>query len=155
MVHYAKEIVMAGNKQYDAGAGKAGSHHPDTRGPDSLSGRSDPADPDTGQRQQADNGGSNAGHYTGAGGAKSEREGGIVSAPPESNVGPAGAPQSDRGAHAHAAGMTAAAAGGKPGTSAAGEGEGQGQSVDASVTGTGVDELAKQTPDRPGGADSR
>jgi hypothetical protein len=165
MVHYAKEIVMAGNKQYDAGAGKTGSNHPDTRGPDSLSGRSDPADPDTGQRQQADNGGSNAGHYTGAAGAKSEREGGIVSAPPESNVGPAGAPQSDRGAHASASGttasgttasgMTAAAAGGKPGTSAAGEGDGQGQSVDASVTGTSVDELAKQTPDRPGGADSR
>ena len=150
---------MAGNKQYDGGAGKAGSHHPDTRGPDSLSGRSDPADPDTGQRQQADNGGSNAGHYTGAAGANSEREGGIVSAPPESNVGPAGAPQSDRGAHAHASGMTAsgrtAAADGKPGTAAAGKGDGQGQSVDASATGTGVDELAKQTPDRPGGADSR
>lgn len=150
---------MAGNKQYDAGADNAGTRNPDTRGPDSLSGRSDPADPDTGQRQQGENGGSNAGHYTGAAGAagaKSEREGGIVSAPPESNVGPAGAPQSDRGAHASASGgMTAAAAGGKPGTSAAGDEERQGQSVDASVTGTGVDELAKQTPDRPGGADSR
>ena len=142
---------MAGNKQYDAGGGNAGTHQPDTRGPDSLSGRSDPADPDTGQRQQGEHGGSNAGHYTGAGREKGERDGGIVSAPPESNVGPAGAPQSDRGAHA-ASGMTAAAAGGRPGTSAAGEGEG---SVDASVSGTGVDELAKQTPDRPGGADSR
>lgn len=150
---------MAGNKQVDAGGGNAGTHQPDTRGPDSLSGRSDPADPDTGQRQQADNGGSNAGHYTGAGGEKGERDGGIVSAPPESNVGPAGAPQSDRGAHAASAttgsGMTAAAGGGKPGTSAAAEGERQGQSVDASVSGTSVDELAKQTPDRPGGADSR
>jgi hypothetical protein len=156
MVHHAKEIVMAGNKQYDAGAGNAGTHHPDTRGPDSLSGRSDPADPDTGQRQQGENGGSNAGHYTGAARAKSERERGIVSARPESNVGPAGAPQSDRGAHAAASGgMTAAAAGGKPGTSAAGDGARQGPSVDASVTGTGVDELAKQTPDKPGGADSR
>ena len=148
---------MAGNKQFDAGGGNAGTHQPDTRGPDSLSGRSDPADPDTGQRQQADNGGSNAGHYTGSGGEKGERDGGIVSAPPESNVGPAGAPQSDRGAHSAsgmtASGMTAAAAGGKPGTSAAGEGKGK--SVDASVSGTGVDELAKQTPDRPGGADSR
>ena len=143
---------MAGNKQFDAGGSKTGTHQPDTRGPDSLSGRSDPADPDTGQRQQADNGGSNAGHYTGTG-ERGERAGGIVSAPPESNVGPAGAPQSDRGAHAASSGMTAAAAGGKPGTAAAGER--QGQSVDASVTGTGADELAKQSPDRPGGADSR
>jgi hypothetical protein len=156
MVHHAKEIVMAGNKQYDGGAGNAGTRHPDTRGPDSLAGRSDPADPDTGQRQQGENGGSNAGHYTGAAGAKSERAGGIVSAPPESNVGPAGAPQSDRGAHAAASGgMTAAAAGGRPGTSAANAKERQGQSVDASVTGTSVDELAQQTPDKPGGADSR
>lgn len=145
---------MAGNKQYDAGAGKAGSHHPDTRGPDSLSGRSDPADPDTGQRQQGDNGSSNAGHYTGAAGDKGERPGGIVSAPPQSNVGPAGAPQSDRGAHAAASGKTAAAAGGQPGTSAGDDGR-AGPSVDASVTGTGVDALAEQTPDRPGGADSR
>jgi hypothetical protein len=159
MVHHAKEMVMAGNKQYDAGAGNAGTHRPDTRGPDSLSGRSDPADPDTGQRQQGENGGSNAGHYTGtaaAAGATGEREGGIVSAPPESNVGPAGAPQSDRGAKAATSGgMTAAAAGGKPGTAAAGDKARQGQSVDASVTGTGVDELAQQTPDKPGGADSR
>lgn len=147
---------MAGNKEDNAGAGEAGIDHAGTRGPDSLSGRSDPADPDTGQRQQGDNGGSNAGHYTGAAGAKSEREAGILSAPPESNVGPAGAPQSDRGAKANAsAGMTAAAGGGKPGSSAAGDQERQGQSVDSGVTGTGVDELAQQTPDQPGGADSR
>lgn len=146
---------MAGNKQFDAGGSKTGTHQPDTRGPDSLSGRSDPADPDTGQRQQGDHGGSNAGHYTSAAGEKGERAGGIVSAPPESNVGPAGAPQSDRGAHAAASGKTAAAAGGKPGSSSAGERDGQRQSVDASVTGTSSDELAKQTPDRPGGADSR
>jgi hypothetical protein len=148
---------MAGNKQYDAGTGNTGNDKADTRGPDSLSGRSDPANPDTGQRQQGENGGSNAGHYTGAPGRMGDREGGIVSAPPESNVGPAGAPQSDRGsANASKQGaMTAAAGGGRPGTSAAAEGEGQEQSVDASVTGTSVDELAKQTPDKPGGADSR
>lgn len=82
---------MAGNKQYDIGANNNGTHNPGTRGPDSLSGRSDPADPDTGQRQQ------DAGHYTGVSGAEGERAGGFVKAPPESNVGPAGAPQSSRG----------------------------------------------------------
>lgn len=142
---------MVGNREDDIGANNNGTHSPGTRGPDSLSGRSDPADPDTGQRQQ------DAGHYTGAPGGHSEREGGIVSAPPESNVGPAGAPQSSRGsAEAGASGeVSAAAAGGKPGTSAAGGEGGQGKSVDASVTGTGVDELAKQSPDQPGAADSR
>lgn len=59
------------------------------KGPDSLSGRSDPADADTGQTQQ------DSGHYTG--GAEAARDGGIVKAPPESNVGPAGAPQSSHG----------------------------------------------------------
>jgi hypothetical protein len=147
---------MAGNKQVDAGAGNAGNDTADTRGPDSLSGRSDPANPDTGQRQQGEDGGSNAGHYTGAAGEQGERDGGIVSAPPESNVGPAGAPQSDRGAHAAAQDrMTAAAGGGRPGTSGADDTQGQGQSVDAGVSGTTVDELAKQSPDKPGGADSR
>ena len=142
---------MVGNKQFDVGANNNGTHNPGTRGPDSLSGRSDPADPDTGQRQQ------DAGHYTGAPGAENKREGGIVSAPPESNVGPAGAPQSSRGS-AGAGGsreMSAAAAGGKPGTSAAGGEADQGGSVDAGVTGTSVDELAAQSPDKPGGADSR
>ena len=81
---------MVGHKQHDIGANNNGTHNPGTRGPDSLSGRSDPADPDTGQRQQ------DAGHYT-ASGAQGERAGGIVKAPPESNVGPAGAPQSSRG----------------------------------------------------------
>lgn len=146
---------MAGNKQYDIGANNNGTHSPGTRGPDSLSGRSDPADPDSGQRQQ------DAGHYTGAAGTQGtpgDRDGGFVSAPPESNVGPAGAPQSDRGAAnaanaAKSGGMSAAAAGGKPGTSDSGDS--QGRSVDAAVSGTGVDELAKQTPDKPGGADSR
>ena len=136
---------MAGNKQYDAGTNRAGV---DTRGPDSLSGRSDPANADTGQRQQ------DAGHYTGVSQQKGERDGGIVSAPPESNVGPAGAAQSDRSANAAAQQrMTAAAAGGRPGTSDTGSDAHQ--SVDASVTGTSTDELAKQTPDKPGGADSR
>lgn len=148
MVHYAKEIVMAGNKQYDAGSGNTGSSRVDTRGPDSLSGRSDPANADTGQRQQ------DAGHYTGATHEKGERDGGIVSAPPESNVGPAGAAQSDRSANkATQERMTAAAAGGRPGSSNVGDDAGQ--SVDAKVSGTGVDELAKQTPDKPGGADTR
>lgn len=143
---------MAGNKEYDIGANNNGTHNPGTRGPDSLSGRSDPADPDTGQRQQ------DAGHYTGAPEAdNSERPGGIVSAPPESNVGPAGAPQSSRGSAGADASreMSAAAAGGKPGTTAAGAEAGQGGAVDAGVTGTGVDELAKQSPDQPGAADSR
>ncbi|THC41342.1 hypothetical protein [Massilia sp. Mn16-1_5] len=138
---------MAGNKQYDAGTNRAGV---DTRGPDSLSGRSDPANADTGQRQQ------DAGHYTGASQQKEkgDRDGGIVSAPPESNVGPAGAAQSDRAANAAAQQrMTAAAAGGRPGTSDTGNNADQ--SVDAGVSGTSVDELAKQTPDKPGGADSR
>jgi len=82
---------MAGNKQYDIGANNGGTHDPGTRGPDSLSGRSDPADPDTGQRQQ------DSGHYTGKAKADDERAGGIVKAPPESNVGPAGAAQSSHG----------------------------------------------------------
>ena len=141
---------MVGNKQVDIGANNNGTHNPGTRGPDSLSGRSDPADPDTGQRQQ------DAGHYTGAASAQGERAGGIVSAPPESNVGPAGAPQSSRGsAGTDVSRETSAAAGGKPGTSAAGDAAGQGKSVDASGTGRGVDELAQQSPDQPGGADSR
>ena len=142
---------MAGNKPYDIGANNGGTHNPGTRGPDSLSGRSDPADPDTGQRQQ------DAGHYTGSAKADDDRAGGIVSAPPESNVGPAGAAQSSRGSAGADASreMSAAAAGGKPGTSAAGDQDRQGKSVDASVTGTSTDELARQTPDQPGGADSR
>lgn len=142
---------MVGNKQYDGGANNNGTHSPGTRGPDSLSGRSDPADPDTGQRQQ------DAGHYTGAPDAGKERPGGIVSAPPESNVGPAGAPQSSRGsAGADAAReMSAAAGGGTPGTSGAGDQPARSASVDASVTGRGVDELAKQSPDKPGAADAR
>ena len=82
---------MVGNKQHDIGANNNGTHNPGTRGPDSLSGRSDPADPDTGQTQQ------DSGHYTADADAKNERPGGIVSAPPESNVGPAGAAQNSRG----------------------------------------------------------
>ena len=142
---------MAGNKPYDIGANNGGTHNPGTRGPDSLSGRSDPADPDTGQRQQ------DAGHYTGSAKPEDDRPGGIVSAPPESNVGPAGAAQSSRGsASANVSGeRSAAAGGGKPGTSAAGDQEAQGKLTDAAVTGTSVDELARQTPDKPGGADSR
>jgi len=143
---------MAGNQQNEIGADNNGTHNPGTRGPDSLSGRSDPADPDSGQRQQ------DAGHYTGAPAAdQGERPGGIVSAPPESNVGPAGAAQSSRGSAGEGASreMSAAAGGGKPGTSASGDDDGENASVDAGVTGTGVDQLAEQTPDRPGGADSR
>ena len=84
---------MAGNKHVDTGDSK-----PDgvNKGPDALSGRSDPSDPDTGQRQQ------DSAHYTGtADGGNPHpgdgRDGGIVSTTPESNVGPAGAPQSSRG----------------------------------------------------------
>lgn len=84
---------MVGKKHVDTGGDKADGVN---KGPDSLSGRSDPADPDTGQSQQkAPDGASSSGHYTGGSGAG--RDGGIVSAPPESNVGPAGAPQSSRG----------------------------------------------------------
>ena len=117
---------MAGNKHVDTGDSKADGVN---KGPDSLSGRSDPADPDTGQSQQ------NSGHYTGSSGAGSQgagagRDGGIVSAPPESNVGPPGAPQSSRGSaskpiaggttgtESGEKGVGAAAAGGDPGTSA-------------------------------------
>lgn len=81
---------MVGNKQGHAGG----------TGPDSLSGRVD-TDADTGQSQQKENDGtSGSGHYTGAAGSGSDREGGIVSAPPESNVGPPRAPQSSRGSAA-------------------------------------------------------
>ena len=147
---------MAGTTQNKAGAENTGNDQVNTSGPDSLSGRSDPANPDTGQRQQGQDGGSNAGHYTGAAKEQGERDGGIVSAPPESNVGPAGAAQSDRSANPAASErMTAAAGGGRPGTSAGNEGADKGQSVDAGVSGTSVDELARQTPDKPGGADSR
>lgn len=81
---------MAGNKQVDAGGNNGDGVN---KGPDSLSGRSDPADPDTGQRQQ------DSGHYTGSQDKENGagRDGGIVSAPPESNVGPPGTPQSSRG----------------------------------------------------------
>ena len=84
---------MAGTKHVDTGERK-----PDgvNKGPDPLSGRSDPADPDTGQHQQ------DSGHYTGtptSGNptADASRDGGIVRSTPESNVGPPGAPQSSRG----------------------------------------------------------
>ena len=143
---------MAGNQENEIGADNNGTHNPGTRGPDSLSGRSDPADPDSGQRQQ------DAGHYTGAPGAdQGERPGGIVSAPPESNVGPAGAAQSSRGSAGEGASkeMSAAAGGGRPGTSAAADDAGANASVDAGVTGTSVDQRAEQTPDKPGAADSR
>ena len=84
---------MVNSKQMNAGAGKVDGVN---KGPDSLSGRSDPADADTGQSQQkGPDGASNSGHYTGGAGAG--RDGGIVSTTPESNVGPAGAPQSSRG----------------------------------------------------------
>jgi hypothetical protein len=73
-----------------------------------------PKDPGTDQsqanRQSAEPGqevqGSNAGHYTG-----------FLNVPPESNVFPTGAPQSDRGA---AESVHGGAAGGKPGAKDAG-----------------------------------
>jgi len=154
---------MAGNKQVDAGRGKADGVN---KGPDSLSGRSDPADPDTGQSQQ------NSGHYTGSPGAETGadagRDGGIVSAPPESNVGPAGAPQSSRGSatepipggttgiESGEKGMGAAAAGGNPGTSADMPAPGsQGGATDAAVAGSAVEDLARESPEKPGGGDTR
>lgn len=72
---------MVGNRKNTAGG----------TGPDPLSGRVG-NDADTGQSQQKGEGGSSSGHYTPTG-----RDGGIVNAPPESNVGPPGAPQSSRG----------------------------------------------------------
>lgn len=118
---------MAGNKQFDIGANNNGTHNPGTRGPDSLSGRSDPADPDTGQRQQ------DSGHYTGSAGAEGDRAGGIVGAPPESNVGPAGAAQSSRGSAGPDVSReaSAAAAGGKPGISAADDQQDQASEADS------------------------
>jgi hypothetical protein len=124
---------MAGNKQYDIGANNGGTHNPGTRGPDSLSGRSDPADPDTGQRQQ------DAGHYTGSATANDERAGGIVSAPPDSNVGPAGAAQSSRGSAGAGRSDKKRAAGGTPGTAAVGDQAQAAQPVDAGVKGTSAD----------------
>ncbi|MET0982043.1 MAG: hypothetical protein ABWY02_08075 [Telluria sp.] len=119
---------MVRNKQVDAGAGNADGVN---KGPDSLSGRSDPADPDTGQTPQTgQDGASTSGHYTGGTGAG--RGGGIVSAPPESNVGPPGAPQSSRGS------ATKPIPGGTTGTASEESGGAPGPSAD-----------------KPGGGDTR
>lgn len=155
---------MVGNKQVDAGGGNAGGGDP---GPDPLSGRSDPADADTGQSQQRGEGGSSSGHYTGSPGGAG-RDGGIVSAPPESNAGPPGAPQSSRGSatepipggttgtESGEKGLGAAAAGGNPGTSPDMPDPGsQGGATDAAVAGSAVEDLAEERPDRPGGGDTR
>lgn len=136
---------MVGNKQNNAGG----------TGPDPLSGRVDTGD-DDGQRQQtAPDGASTSGHYTGST-ESGERDGGFVSAPPESNVGPPGAPQSSRGSASGEQGMGAAAAGGAPGTNAgrpdAGSGAG---ATDAAVAGSAVEDLARERPDQPGGGDTR
>lgn len=143
---------MVGNRQNNAGG----------TGPDPLSGRVG-NDADTGQGQQKGEGGSSSGHYTPTG-----RDGGMTSAPPESNVGPAGAPQSSRGsatqaipggttgAEAGEKGMGAAAAGGRPGTSAgATEPGGRGGATDVAVAGSAVEDLGAESPDKPGGGDTR
>lgn len=128
---------MAGNKQVDAGGGKADGVN---KGPDSLSGRSDPADPDTGQTQQkAQDGASTSGHYSGSQGGGAGRDGGIVSAPPESNVGPPGAPQSSRGS------ATEPIPGDTTGSESGEKGMG------AAATGGNPDRSA----DKPGGGDTR
>lgn len=124
--------------------------------------------PAGGQNQQKAAGGSSSGHYTGGQGAGSTCESGIVSASPESNVGPPGAPQSSRGSatapipggttgrESGEKGMGAAAAGGDPGTSAdVSPPGGQDGATDASVAGSAVDDLAPESPDRPGGGDTR
>ncbi|MFC4930558.1 hypothetical protein [Massilia sp. GCM10023247] len=148
---------MVGNKQNNAGG----------TGPDPLSGRVDTG-ADSGQRQQTgQDGASTSGHYTGSAGGGS-RDGGFVSAPPESNVGPAGAPQSSRGSATQPIpggttgsesgehGMGAAAAGGAPGTSAGRPDSGsQGGATDASVAGSAVEDLAQEGRDKPGGGDTR
>jgi len=110
---------------------------------------------------------STSGRYTGSAG-DGERDGGFVDAPAESNVGPAGAPQSSRGSankpipggtsgsESGEQGMGAAAAGGAPGTSAGGvDGGGRGGATDATVAGKAVDDLTKESPDKPGGGDTR
>jgi hypothetical protein len=143
---------MVGNRQNNAGG----------TGPDPLSGRVG-NDADTGQSQQKGEGGSSSGHYTPSG-----RDGGITSAPPESNVGPAGAAQSSRGSatepipggttgtESGEKGMGAAAAGGRPGTSAGDqEPDAQGGATDAAIAGSAVEDLAAESPDKPGGGDTR
>lgn len=148
---------MVGNKQNNAGG----------TGPDPLSGRVDTG-ADSGQRPQTTpDGTSTSGHYTGSAGGGG-RDGGIVDAPPESNVGPPGAPQSSRGSatepipggttgrESGEQGMGAAAAGGAPGTSAGRPDAGsQGGATDAAVAGSAVEDLARESPDKPGGGDTR
>ena len=148
---------MVGNKQNNAGG----------TGPDPLSGRVDTG-ADSGQSQQkAQDGSSTSGHYTGSA-SGAGRDGGIVSAPPESNVGPAGKPQSSRGsatqtipggttaAESGDKGMSVAAAGGRPGTSAdMPDPESRTGAVDAAIGGNAVEDLAKESPDKPGGGDTR
>jgi hypothetical protein len=131
----AKEIMMADNKGSDPGAGSQANRQS--------------ANPGEGT------GGSASGQYTGGAGAGTRRESGFISAPPESNVGPPGAPQSSHGSAsgeipggtAGAAGagqnsqggMGGSAAGGNPGSSAGG---GPGQSSQS-----GPDGLAGKKPE--------
>lgn len=165
---------MVGNKQVDAGGGNSGGGA--SRGPDTLSGRRDIADAgdsaggDTGQNQQRADAGSNSAHYTGGAGAGTERESGIVASSPESNVGPAGAPQSSRGSAGgpvpggtegrnsgenSPTSMGAAAAGGNPGTSAASGQDAQGATDAAVGSGSTIRDLTEEAPDKPGGGDTR
>ena len=141
---------MVGNKHVGGGRGKADGVN---KGPDSLSGRSDPADPDTGQSQQ------DSGHYTGGSGAG--RDGGIVSAAPESNVGPPGAAQSSRGsasapAQGGTAGATSGERGGKSVGAAAGGAPGSSEETPGPDSkGGAVEDPARESPNKPGAADTR
>lgn len=140
-------------------------------GPGSGQGLDSLAGPARGNSQQGA-GASMSGQYTGGPGAGTERVSGINSASPESNVGPAGAPQSSRGSATEPIpggtsgaarqgeslqhGMGAAAAGGNPGTSAQsapGHEPRKGQGDDPGPS--AVKELADRDEGGTGGADSR
>lgn len=105
-------------------------------------------------------------------GAGSARQGGFPSASPESNVNPAGAPQSShgsatgpipggsvgaaRGDDNRQSGMGAAAAGGNPGTSMGNpDGAGQQSRITGVSEGNEVEKLAQKDEGGAGGADSR
>jgi hypothetical protein len=117
----------------------------------------------TGNTGKGSNGGSSAGHYTGGAGAGTSRESGFISASPESNVGPPGAPQTSHGSAGIPEGgaerkgaMGGSAGGGKPGTSAGGAGQGSQGAAGGSIGGGKAD--PEHEPGSPGGslgADSR
>jgi hypothetical protein len=88
------------------------------------------------------------GRYTGGAGAGTSRESGFISAPPESNVGPPGTPQSSHGsATGPIPGRTAGAAG-------AGQNSQSGRVGSSMGSTTGADRDAGSSSP-PGGSESR